>query len=106
MEIHFTSLYNEQKEITNLKTKDNQNCHKIELYESLTTKELKVKHSSTLAGGAEAGRWRGLAARQQLEDQAVPHSHADNLGGTTGERDRLCNPGSSAGKMKPQNLWM
>ena len=29
-----------------LKTKNNQNCQKIELYGSLTTKELKKKHSS------------------------------------------------------------
>ena len=31
---------------TNLKTKNNKNCQKIELYVSLTTKELKKKHSS------------------------------------------------------------
>ena len=39
---------------TNLKTKNNQNCQKIELYGSLTTKELK-KHSSRLVGGTEMG---------------------------------------------------
>ena len=33
---------------TNLKTKNYQNCQKIELYGSLTTKELKEKHSSRL----------------------------------------------------------
>ena len=38
---------------TNLKTKNNQKCQKIELYGSLTTKELKKKHSSRLVGGAE-----------------------------------------------------
>ena len=42
---------------TNLKTKNNQNCQKIKLYESLTTKELKKKHSSRLIGGAETGSW-------------------------------------------------
>ena len=42
---------------TNLKTKSNQNCQKIELYGSLTTKELKKKHSSRLVGGAEMGSW-------------------------------------------------
>ena len=42
---------------TNLKTKNKQNCHKIELYESLTTKELKKKYSSRLAGGTEMGSW-------------------------------------------------
>ena len=33
---------------TNSKTQNNQNCQKIELYGSLTTKELKKKHSSRL----------------------------------------------------------
>ena len=42
---------------TNLKTKNNQNCQKIKLYGSLTTKELKKKHSSRLVGGAETGSW-------------------------------------------------
>ena len=40
---------------TNLKAKNNQNCQKIELYGSLTTKELKEKHSSRPVGGAEMG---------------------------------------------------
>ena len=40
---------------TNLKTKINQNCEKIKLYGSVTTKELKKKHSSRPVGGAEAG---------------------------------------------------
>ena len=40
---------------TNLKTKNNQNCQKIELYGSPTTKELKKKHSSRLVGAAETG---------------------------------------------------
>ena len=39
---------------TNLKTKNNQNCQKIKLYGSPTTKELK-KHSSRLVGEAERG---------------------------------------------------
>ena len=38
---------------TNLKIKYNQNCQKIKLHGSLTTKELKKKHSSRLVGGAE-----------------------------------------------------
>ena len=42
---------------TNLKTKNNQNCQKIELYGSLTTKKLKKKHSSILVGGSEMGSW-------------------------------------------------
>ena len=42
---------------TNLKTKNNQNCQKIELYGSLTTKELKMYHSSRLVGVAKMGSW-------------------------------------------------
>ena len=78
------------KRTKKLKTKNNQNCQKIKLYGSLTTKELKKKRSSRLLGGAEMG---SRVARQQLSDPArkqlvereVPHSCADKLGGTTGE---------------------
>ena len=42
---------------TNLKTKNNQNCQKIELYGSLTTKEIKKKHLSRLVGGVKPGSW-------------------------------------------------
>ena len=49
---------------TNLKTKNNQNYQKIELYGSLTTKELKKKHSSRLVGGVETGNWGGEDSRQ------------------------------------------
>ena len=42
---------------TNLKTKNHQNCQKIELYRNLTTKKLKKKHSSRPVGGAETGSW-------------------------------------------------
>ena len=42
---------------TNLKTKNNQNCQKIKLYGSLTTKELKKKYSPRPVGGAEMGSW-------------------------------------------------
>ena len=44
-----------KKTMTNLKIKNNQNCQKIKLYESLTSKELKKKHSSRLVGGVETG---------------------------------------------------
>ena len=40
---------------TNLKTKTNQNCQKMELYGSPTTNELKKKHLSRLVGGVETG---------------------------------------------------
>ena len=105
------------KTTTNLKTKNNQNCQNIELYGSLTTKELKKKHSSRLVGGVEIGSWaertHGKAAaegprwaRWQLVDWAVTHSHADKLGGTTGEQDRPLNPGFQHGEIKPQNLCL
>ena len=48
--------------------------------------------------GERAAGERGLRARQQLADWVVPHSCADKLGGTTGERDRPHNVGSSSGK--------
>ena len=49
---------------TNLKTKNNQNCQRTELYGSPTTKELKEKHSSRLVWGAERGGWGGEDAQQ------------------------------------------
>ena len=55
MPLHTTK----RRTTTNLKTKINQNCQKIELYGSPTTKELKKKHSSILVGGAEVGSWAG-----------------------------------------------
>ena len=51
---------------TNLKTKNKQNCQKIEQDGSPTTKELKKKYSSRLVGGkrwaARAGRMCGKVA--------------------------------------------
>ena len=89
---------------TNLKTNNNQNCQKIELYGSPTTKELKKKYSSRQVGGAETGsqaerthskaaarglgwarQWLAEWVRQLLADQVVPHLCADKPGGTTGE---------------------
>ena len=68
---------------TNLKTKNNQNCQKTELYGSLTNKELKKKHSFRLVGGTEMvspGRedshqgngWRTRRARWWLADWGGP----------------------------------
>ena len=110
---------------TNLKVKNNQNWKKIELYGSPTTKELKKKHSSRPVGEAEMGNWAerthskvadgGLGqkrlwledqAMQQLAEWAVPYLHADKPGGTTGDWDRLNNPGFQCRELKPQNLWM
>ena len=42
-----------------MKNKNNQNCQKIELHGSLTTKELRKKHPSKLVGEAETGSWGG-----------------------------------------------
>ena len=44
-----------KRRTTNLKTKNNQNCQKIELFGSPITKELKKKHSFRLIGGAVGG---------------------------------------------------
>ena len=46
------------------KNKNNQNCQKIELYVSPTTKELKRKHSLRLVGGVEMGSQGGEDAWQ------------------------------------------
>ena len=92
-----------RRTITNLKTKNNQNCQKIELYGSPTPKELKKKHSPRLVGGVEMGSWsertssRATAggpgpvswqpadwARWWLADWEVPHSPENKPGGTTG----------------------
>ena len=75
-----------KRRTTNLKTKNNQNWQKIELYGNPTTKELKKNHSSRQVGGLGQ-------ARLQLVDWVVPHLHADKLERTTGERDRPHNPG-------------
>ena len=104
-------------------TKNDENCQKIKLYGSLTTKELKKKHSSRPVGWVETDRqakedtwqgshWRIRQARWQLEDQVrwqlvdwvVPHLHVDKLGGTTGEPDRPHNLGFQLREIKPQNL--
>ena len=50
---------NKRRTTTNLNTKNNQNYQKIKLYGSLTTKELKKKHSSRLVGGEEMGSQGG-----------------------------------------------
>ena len=98
-----------KRRTTNLKTKNNQNCQKIKLYGSPTTKELKKKHSSRLVGGADlypqprqtahaARPWTGQV-RWQWVAWAVPHSHASKPGGTTGGRGKdHATQGSTVGK--------
>ena len=87
-----------KRRTTNIKTKNNQ---KIALYGSPTTKELKKKHSFRLLR-IETGRWgqedtqrqlEDCVGRQWLVDWAGPRLPADKLGGSTGEGDRLHNPG-------------
>ena len=84
----------ERRTTTNLKTKNNQNCQKTELYGILTTEQLKRKYSSRPVGNVETGSWNGEdkwqgnrtdKVRQQLLDQKVPHYRVDKLGGTTGD---------------------
>ena len=88
--------------MANIKTKNNHNYQKIKLYGSPKTKELKKKHPCRQVGGAQIGtEWRELMARWWLEhwarqwlvEWAVPHLCVNKLGGTTGKRDKLCNPG-------------
>ena len=54
----------QRRTTTNLKTKNNQNCQKIELYGSSTTKELNKRHSFRLVGEAETGSWGGKDSQQ------------------------------------------
>ena len=52
-----------KRRTTNLKTKSNQNSQKINLYGSLTTKELKKTHSCRQVGGEDRWPgWKGLMA--------------------------------------------
>ena len=78
----FASLHNYKKELQlSLKTNNNQNFHKIELYGSLTTKDLKKPHSSRRVGGEEMRSWGGVVRRHSVVQtgsgsgrKAVPHS--------------------------------
>ena len=114
---------------TNLKKKNIQNCQKIELHGSLTTKEIKKKHSSRPVGRAEMGSWGGEDLRQggrwwtqrggglwSGADQAAasrphkvvavgpcaPHLCIDKPGGMAGELSRPSNPGLQLREIKPQ----
>ena len=50
-------MHNQKKDNNKFKNKNNQNCQKIKLYGSPTTKELKKKHSPRPVGGTDAGSW-------------------------------------------------
>ena len=94
-----------RRTITNLKTKNNQNCQKTQLYGSPTTKELKKKHSYRPVGGEETGSWGGEDEWQGSSWRSGwSHICLHKPGGTTGERDRTCNAGFQHGEIKLQNL--
>ena len=85
---------------TNLKTKNNQNCYKVELYGSLTNKELKKKHSSRLSGGAATGNW-GREDAWQGGGWWTTRSHIHvqiNLDEQLGNETDHATQGSSKGK--------
>ena len=65
--VHF--LAQPKEETTNLKTKNNHNCQKIELYGSLTTEEFKKKHLSRLLGGVDTGTLSREDIRQGVADE-------------------------------------
>ena len=91
------------KRRTNWKTKINQNCQKIKLYEILTTKELKKKHSSILVGGEEMGSrgrenvWQGSSWWSRWSHICMWVYWKEQLGSKTGFQ---------WGEIKPQNLWL
>ena len=101
---------NQKKDNNKLKNKKQPKLTENKLYGSLTTKELKKKHSIGRRGGdgqpcgedLPAQWWLADLARQWISDWAVPHSRADKLGGKTGERDRPSNPEFQCGEIKTQ----
>ena len=120
----------QKKDNNKFKNNNNHNCQKIKLYGSLTTKELKKKHSSRPVRGVEMGSRSGEDAQQGSSScvlckaagrsgeamagrQAVPHLHADKLGGTTEDRDRPRHPGcrvqaqgnKTSKTLTEKNLW-
>ena len=73
----FPPCTNKRRTTTNLKTKTNQNCHKIEPYGSPTIKELKKKRLSRLVRGMETGSqggedsWQGSGWRTRVGNVAA-----------------------------------
>ena len=98
---------------TNLKTnkKSNQNCQKIKLYGSPTTKEIKKKHSSRWVGGAETGsraertHCKAVAGRpREVVDCGAGWAKLQLAceAAAGGPGDRLYNPEFQHGEIKPQ----
>ena len=76
-------MYNQKKDNNKFKNKkNNQNCQKIELYGSPTTKELKKKHSSKTVGGVETHSQVERTDRKAVAGQA-DEVVAFRLGGPT-----------------------
>ena len=78
-------------------------ARKIKLCGSPTTEELKKKHSSRLAGGAERMHSKVATGgpgwtRQQLEDWEVSHMCADNQEEQLGSKTDHATQGSNVGK--------
>ena len=90
---------------TNLKTKISQNCQKIKLYGSPTTKELKKKHSSRWVGGVETGS-RGGEDSWQGSDWQSWWSHLcmqNNWGARQTSQPRVPVRGNKASKPLTEN---
>ena len=66
-------------------------------------KEETFIQTSRKGGNRQLGQ-RGHVARWWLVEWAVLHLCVEKPGGTTGEKDRLCNPGFQCREIKPQNL--
>ena len=93
---------------TNLKTKNNQNCQKIELSGSPTTEELKKKHSTRLVEGSEMSSQGGEDTQQvgswwtKWSYICVWINQEEQLGSETDHTTQ----GSSMGQESLKNLWL
>ena len=98
---HIVPPHTTKRTTTNLKTQNNQNCQKIELHGSPTTKELK-KHSSRPVRGADTGSLGGEDSQQSGRSHICVQKNGEGHLGR--ERERLPNPGFQCGEINPQNL--
>ena len=108
---HCASSHNQKKDNNNLKTKNNPNWQKIELYGSQAIKEIKKTHSSRPVGGAETGSWveriRSKAAAggpREVADCRVGQARLQLAGEAAagGPGDRPHNPEFQREEIKPQ----
>ena len=106
------NLKKKQKNKQTNKKNPHQNCQKIELDGSLTTKELKLFIQTRRRSRDGQQRWKGLVAKQWLVDQArwqlveqvVLRFHAIIQEEQLGSKTNHANPGLQHGQIKPQNL--